>query len=85
MTSPLLVGRPTRPEDLSAFYPEWAAPASGIEAEKRMCRERSAELAQDRRRQARAALVARIAGAWVRLRDQTRLHRPVFRRASVDG
>ena len=84
MTSPFITGRPTRPEDLSAFYPEWAEPASGIALEKQMCRERSAELVRNRRRQDRAALVRRIAGAWSSLLAKIRLRRPMTDRASAD-
>ena len=85
MTSPFVTGRPTRPEDLSAFYPEGAEPASGIALEKQMCRDRSAELVRDRRRQHRAAAVRRIAGAWISLLEKMRLRRPMAGRASADG
>lgn len=85
MTSPYLVGRPARPEDLSAFYPEWAAPASGAEAEKRICRDRCAELARVRRRQARQALLRRMAGAWISLWGKTGLRGPMIGRAPVNG
>ena len=84
MTSPFFAGRPARPEDLSTFYPEWSAPASGIEAEKRMCLDRSTQLAREKRQRDRAALVRRIADAWVSLWERTRLRRPVIGRVSAD-
>ena len=73
MTTPFVPGRPTRPEDLSAFYPEWTAPASGIEAERRSVDERRAEQARIRQQQARAELVRRATRLWTALRQEARL------------
>ena len=81
MTSPCVTGRPLGREDLSAFYPEWAAPASGFEAEKQGCLDRSAELARDRRRQSWIGLARRMARLWAGLRQQTRLRLLLVRRA----
>ena len=83
MTSPYVTGRPLGREDLSAFYPEWAAPASGFEAEKQGCLDRSAALARDRRRQTWIGLARRIAQLWTGLRQQARPRRRLVRRTPV--
>lgn len=81
MTSPYVPGRPARPADLSAFYPEWAAAPSGIEAERRLIEDCRAERTRIRRRRARTAFTRRVAWIWTALRQEARLRLVPVRRA----
>ncbi len=85
MTTPFVVGRPRGPQDLSAFYPEWAEPASGFELEKQLCRDSTASLADPDRGTGPRRLLQRIRRAWTRLWKQAGPRLPVFRRPTVDG
>ena len=60
MTSPYGLLSPPTPDDLSEFYPEWAAPAYGMEAERRHYQRLAADKVRSRRRQALKELVRRL-------------------------
>lgn len=64
MTTPYSSLPPTGPHGLAAFYPEWARPVSGYEAERHLLDEHIAARARTRRRRRHARALWRARRLW---------------------